>query len=124
MGTPPSAPLYETAADNWAMSASSPTSFYALVQADTILYEPGWNAKLASVAYAHSDVFQVGGRCAGDFVEEAASAAGAGGGDASANKRAARAPTSRQAAHRRLRWTGAAVGGVARRQRWQHTARS
>ena len=49
--TPPAVPLYETAADNWAMSATSPSGFYLLMQADTRLHEHGWNAKMASLAY-------------------------------------------------------------------------
>lgn len=66
MATEASRPLYETASDNWAMSTSNPSSFYALIQADTLLHEHGWNTKMAALAYAHREVFAIGGRCGGD----------------------------------------------------------
>lgn len=66
-------PLFETVADNFAMSTTNPGAFYALVQSDAIILEAGWNLRLASALNAHSDLLGVSGRCSVAFVPHGAS---------------------------------------------------
>ncbi len=59
-------PLFETLSDNLAMSATSPSGYYALVQSDLVVLEVGWNQALARPLRRYPDLVGTSGRCAED----------------------------------------------------------
>jgi hypothetical protein len=61
--------MFETAADNLAMSSTSPNGFYILVQADTLIYQHGWNVHMSLPLRLNSILLGVSGRCGHAFSE-------------------------------------------------------
>jgi len=61
--------LFETAADNLAMSITSPSGYYILVQADLRVYQSGWNVHMSFPARSDKNVLGVSGRCGHSFPE-------------------------------------------------------
>ncbi|GBG31661.1 Hypothetical Protein FCC1311_078862 [Hondaea fermentalgiana] len=55
--------IWETAADNLAMSMSSPSGFYVEVQADTLFLSDGWLERMLQPMRIYDVLFAVSGRC-------------------------------------------------------------